>query len=225
MAQGRVVQEFSSTNHTPLAVPTLLRALWSIEPEFADGGMHDAHDFWLLAIEALTHHPGHTSLSQRPPSIQPYGDGVGGQRLTESLFKGVLQTTLSCEVCGYTSRIDETFVDHSLSLHSVTPKKPNAKGDVLNGRDRSSNATSTLEAASSPTTSPSRNQQQEEWLKQPERHSLAGQRIRKKALRRCGRCAACSHPKRKKGCLRNKVSIGLLKMYLGEQRGVCVRVC
>lgn len=53
LLQDWIFQAAYSGERTPLPPSDLLQAIWKLEPEFADGGMHDAHDFWLLAVEAL----------------------------------------------------------------------------------------------------------------------------------------------------------------------------
>lgn len=80
-----------------------------MEPEFADGGMHDAHDFWLLVISAFKRHE-------------------NGSNLIDGLLRGRLATTLRCQSCENISFIPEYVLDLSLPLHpsflplNLTPK-------------------------------------------------------------------------------------------------------
>eukprot|EP00803_Ostreobium_quekettii_P001111 evm.model.scf_1362.2 EVM.evm.TU.scf_1362.2 scf_1362:27344-39694(+) len=185
-----VFQKAYSGARKPVAPADLLQSIWRLEPEFADGGMHDAHDFWMLALEALR-------------------KSEGGSRLVDSVFGGKLRTTTTCSTCGNTSSTVDQVIDLSLPLHRQVFDMPRvsessncqtsatvAKKDeeCHSAEELSTDAARSVGDAPTCLSAPAA---------VPPPPPPQGKR-RAGVLPRCGECETCKNPRLKKGCLRNK---------------------
>ncbi|GMH35078.1 hypothetical protein BSKO_02946 [Bryopsis sp. KO-2023] len=176
-----------SGERTPIPPSDLLQSIWKVEPEFADGGMHDAHDFWLLAAEALR-------------------KSRGGSRLVDGVFGGKLRTTTVCCHCGHTSSTVDQVLDLSLPLQrkQTPPEAPSRRTTESSSchttpPDASKSDHSREDAHSD---SPEQSSSQTPVISSMLSSALA--KRRRNFLPRCGECETCRNPRMKKGCLRNK---------------------
>jgi len=117
----------NTNSNTPFVVPqTVLEIIWKNADHLATYSQHDAHEFFISALNILNMHcneakppsaigeeaePAESSDSTPPPFGNEGTDGI-----VKTLFSGTLQSDVICTVCGNSSPTLEKFYDVSLDV-------------------------------------------------------------------------------------------------------------
>ncbi|KAJ2908266.1 hypothetical protein GGI21_003058 [Coemansia aciculifera] len=95
----------------PFAPVRLLRTLWATAGNVAGAGQQDAHECLVAVLDAL-----HASLAAEEDNA-----GAACACVVHTAFAGVLQSAVTCERCGNTTRSLDPMLDISLDIPTVPP--------------------------------------------------------------------------------------------------------
>ncbi|XP_066261500.1 ubiquitin carboxyl-terminal hydrolase 22 [Euwallacea similis] len=113
-AVSKLFQEFYNGEKAPLALHDLLHLTWTQAPHLCGHKQHDAHEFFMAALDLLHKHYSE-SMSQ-----QNHNNTSKCPCIIHQIFTGGLQSDVVCQNCkGVSTTTDPTW-DFALDLGSVT---------------------------------------------------------------------------------------------------------
>jgi ubiquitin carboxyl-terminal hydrolase 22/27/51 len=89
---AHIYQEFYSGNEVPYVPHRLLHLVWTHADHLAGYEQHDAHEFFISALNILHTHSESTSMKVNPQECKC---------IIDRLFTGQLQSDLTCSRCGF----------------------------------------------------------------------------------------------------------------------------
>eukprot|EP00117_Sycon_ciliatum_P002505 scpid37618/ scgid7704/ Ubiquitin carboxyl-terminal hydrolase 22; Deubiquitinating enzyme 22; Ubiquitin thioesterase 22; Ubiquitin-specific-processing protease 22 len=108
-------QEFYSGKPQPIVPSKLLHMMWQEAAALAGNQQQDAHEFLIASMTLL-----HDHLSPSPPAL---ANASKCSSIVDLVFKGFVQSTVTCNKCSNVSPTVEMFWDLSLELPSPVVTK------------------------------------------------------------------------------------------------------
>ncbi|CAG9770360.1 unnamed protein product [Ceutorhynchus assimilis] len=112
---SKLFQEFYNGDKTPLALNELLHLIWTQKTDLCGDKQHDAHEFFMAALELLHKH--YTESGKNRSGVE---SSSRCSCIIHQIFTGGLQSDIVCQNCKGVRTTTDPTLDFALDLGSVT---------------------------------------------------------------------------------------------------------
>lgn len=116
-AVSKLFQEFYNGDKAPLALHDLLHLTWTQAPHLCGFKQHDAHEFFMAALDLLHKHYSESMPHQNKTTNH---NSANCTCIIHQIFTGGLQSDVVCQNCNGVSTTTDPTWDFALDLGSVT---------------------------------------------------------------------------------------------------------